>query len=971
MEPPPAAAPQLPPAAPEHIPPPPPGFRPTPPGAFGPLGGYGARDQDYFAPPAPSQATPDCFAPPAAPPAPPLNTEDGELARLRVENARFRQAAAPPENGKKCAVCGRDDAQELVKMALEKIPKLRARAKTLREERDAAVTECDALRKRCAALQARGAAPKPKKPAPTRRKPKAKPPPRPPPPVIEAGDDARPARPTASVRVAAAAPRRPAPALAAGASSSDEDDAPTRRTGDERVAAAAAPRPRPPALAMDDAVDDEMDDVLASSSSDDEAPANDDPPPRARRRVADEAQAAADPPRKRPREDPAAVVRHRLGLASDADVADAHAYCRAILAEEAAPADAVHALALGTAFRDRRFAPAAKKQRVHQKARHAKQGQATEGLAQELRRVAAEKRAAHSAWTASRLLVELLAWARGVEDGGRKAAACLLGLCHRNLHELAATNMFELLAKAVLSWEAFRFALDVAQRSELDAAEAFWTDRRVSWDRVSRALLIERLVAAQQRAAATVATAQSAVAVVATTTAVAFDAAAATSEATALTAAELGAALIQAGADAKGRSPQDVRKYWLKPSGKWPPAEARRLISLIEGEWPVREAHVSACGARFFRAASPRDARRLSCELFRRGDQSDDGPARAAIVAAGWPAPERVEEVDVDYEWAAARQGDTAGLVEMAREALHDGDPADFPRVAALMPARLATHCRDRGVGCVRALPDHLARQAAFAATAPTLAFINLDRSTAQRESLRRLALLHGLNLQRVQAVDGATTDVDEREVTRFWCQEARDLNLMYDGQRDRHARGPPPALTPTERACAASHIRMWRQCTEGLTFILEDDVVFEADCASMIKDLSRKVPAHTCSMLLLGYFHREEKDLALADHDALLDFMLPQYFWGAHAYGLTPSAANFLLKRLPVDCPLDVFLAQAVRDNPGVLHCYAARAKVAKQRTQDVSTVSHSGRANAGVTHDRSKIISYDLAEGLGERVC
>jgi len=949
-----------PPAHTEHIPPPPPGFRPPPPGAFGPLGGYGARDQDYFAPPAPPPATPDYFAPPSPKPASPLISEDGELARLRVENARLRQAAAPPEDGEKCAVCGRDDAQELVKMALEKIPKLRARAKTLREERDAAVTECDALRKRCAALQARGGAPKPKKPAPTRRKPKAKPPPRPPPPVIEAGDDARPARPTASVRVAVAAPRRPAPALAAGASSSDEDDAPTRRTGDERVAATAAPRPQPPALATDDAVDDEMDDVLASSSSDDEAPATDDPPPRARRRGADEAQAAADPPRKRPRparrprEDPATVVRTRLGLGSDADVADAHAYCRAVLAKEAVPADALHALALGTAFRDRRFAPAAKKQRVHQKARHAKQGQATEGLAQELRRVAAEKRAAHSAWTASRLLIELLAWARGVEDGGRKAAACLLGLCHRNLHELAATNMFELLAKAVLSWEAFRFALDVAQRSELDAAEAFWADRRVSWDRVSRALLVERLVHAQQRVAA----------------AVAFDAAAATTEATKLTAAELGAALVDAGADAKGRSPQDVRKYWLKPSGKWPPAEARRLEALIEGEWPVRGAHVGACGARFFCATSPRDARRLSCELLRRA-ADDAGPARVAIVDAGWPAPEPVAEVDGDYEWAAARQGDTAGLVEMAREALHDGDPADFPRVAALMPARLATHCRDRGVGCVRALPDHLARQAAFAATAPTLAFINLDRSTAQRESLRRLALLHGLNLQRVQAVDGATTDVDEREVTRFWCQEARDLNLMYDGQRDRHARGPPPALTPTERACAASHIRMWRQCAEGLTLILEDDVVFEADCASLINDLSRKVPAHACSMLLLGYFHREEKDLALADHDALLDFMLPQYFWGAHAYGLTPSAANVLLKRLPVDCPLDVFLAQAVRDNPGVLHCYAARAKVAKQRTQDVSTVSHSGRANAGVTHDRSKIISYDLAEDLGERVC
>ena len=72
------------------------------------------------------------------------------------------------------------------------------------------------------------------------------------------------------------------------------------------------------------------------------------------------------------------------------------------------------------------------------------------------------------------------------------------------------------------------------------------------------------------------------------------------------------------------------------------------------------------------------------------------------------------------------------------------------------------------------------------------------------------------------------------------------------------------------------------------MMFILEDDVVFEADCANTIKDLVNKVPIQSASLLLLGYFHREEKDLSLADETALLDFKLPQYFWGAHAYGLT-----------------------------------------------------------------------------------
>ena len=420
-------------------------------------------------------------------------------------------------------------------------------------------------------------------------------------------------------------------------------------------------------------------------------------------------------------------------------------------------------------------------------------------------------------------------------------------MCRIDLHALASTNIFELLAKAVLSWEAFRFALDEAQRAELDAAEAFW--------------------AAKKR--------------------------------------------------------------------------------------PTDEAAVGTCGALFLRAASPRDARRLSCELLRRGVD------RAAIVEPGWPAPEAVQE---DTEWLAAR-GDGNDVARLLEKALDDGD---LQKVAALDPSHLVSLCREK----IRDVPDMIARHASRAAAAPAFQLINLDRSPDRLERLRKLALLHGLNVQRVQAVDGASDFIPECDVCRSWSKEARDINTRYDGQREKRTKGPPPELSPSERAIAASHIKLWRACTgDSMTFILEDDVVFEADCAATIQDLVKKVPIQSASLLLLGYFHREEKDLSLADETALLDFKLPQYFWGAHAYGLTAPAAKVLLKRLPVDCPIDDFIAQAVRE--GVLHCYAARAKVAKQRTQDTSLVVHSGRANPNVTHNRSKKISYDHCEDLGERVC
>ena len=222
--------------------------------------------------------------------------------------------------------------------------------------------------------------------------------------------------------------------------------------------------------------------------------------------------------------------------------------------------------------------------------------------------------------------------------------------------------------------------------------------------------------------------------------------------------------------------------------------------------------------------------------------------------------------------------------------------------------------------------------------------------TVAQARPLARLECTKGTSRRR-----RVSDFIPECDVCRSWSKEARDINTRYDGQREKRTKGPPPELSPSERAIAASHIKLWRACSgDSMTFILEDDVVFEADCAATIQDLVKKVPIQSASLLLLGYFHREEKDLSLADETALLDFKLPQYFWGAHAYGLTAPAAKVLLKRLPVDCPIDDFIAQAVRE--GVLHCYAARAKVAKQRTQDTSLVVHSGRANPNVTHNRSK---------------
>lgn len=188
---------------------------------------------------------------------------------------------------------------------------------------------------------------------------------------------------------------------------------------------------------------------------------------------------------------------------------------------------------------------------------------------------------------------------------------------------------------------------------------------------------------------------------------------------------------------------------------------------------------------------------------------------------------------------------------------------------------------------------------------------------------------------------------------------------------RRRTAPGDVVPLSRTERACAASHLALWRAARDGAdTFavVFEDDVVFRRLPAAAIDDALDAAPADA-DLVLLGYWLREEQPLEKVPERTLGVFYAPRYFWGAHAYALTPSGAAKLLRRAPVDCPVDVFLAAAVHD--GALKAYAVKRKIAKQRTQDTSSIVHTNRLNADVVHNASKRITFDLAADLADRVC
>ena len=65
----------------------------------------------------------------------------------------------------------------------------------------------------------------------------------------------------------------------------------------------------------------------------------------------------------------------------------------------------------------------------------------------------------------------------------------------------------------------------------------------------------------------------------------------------------------------------------------------------------------------------------------------------------------------------------------------------------------------------------------------------------------------------------------------------------------------------------------------------------------------------------------------------------------------------------------VDVFVARSLHDDD--LVGYAAKHKLAKQRTADTSTVEHTRRENSGVVHNPKKVIDFDLAADAAARVC
>lgn len=229
--------------------------------------------------------------------------------------------------------------------------------------------------------------------------------------------------------------------------------------------------------------------------------------------------------------------------------------------------------------------------------------------------------------------------------------------------------------------------------------------------------------------------------------------------------------------------------------------------------------------------------------------------------------------------------------------------------------------------------PSANAEDAKVAEGLPTTVVVNLARRPDRWKDIQRsLSTLEGgpLKFERLEAVDGSS-GVPLDLVARTWLttRNWRYVVRVFEGGKKCGYMQKELDLTPGERGCAASHIVAWKRCAQasGPLMILEDDASPQKGFIDTLRKALADLQAESPDILYLGYTQASpwRRKVSSLLREA-------EYLWTTVAYVLWPSGAQKLLAKLPVDQPVDNFMAglMASRQLRGfaVFPCIVEQAK-------------------------------------------
>jgi len=229
---------------------------------------------------------------------------------------------------------------------------------------------------------------------------------------------------------------------------------------------------------------------------------------------------------------------------------------------------------------------------------------------------------------------------------------------------------------------------------------------------------------------------------------------------------------------------------------------------------------------------------------------------------------------------------------------------------------------------------DGKAKEAALLRSLKTVV-ITLERRPDRMQACaqRIAATCPDLQLELFPAVDGRTTPIGANLCTKAWdstenvvYQRIRSERKGWDDLHTYHERVLD--LSPGERGCAASHILAWRRCaasgSDSPLLVLEDDAAPMPDFGGILSRALAALPGDA-GVLYLGY-----SQAAGWRRELSAELVESEYVWTTVAYLIWPAAARLLLSKLPVNQPVDNFMAQLCAR--GELKAYCIRPKIIRQ---------------------------------------
>jgi GR25 family glycosyltransferase involved in LPS biosynthesis len=202
-----------------------------------------------------------------------------------------------------------------------------------------------------------------------------------------------------------------------------------------------------------------------------------------------------------------------------------------------------------------------------------------------------------------------------------------------------------------------------------------------------------------------------------------------------------------------------------------------------------------------------------------------------------------------------------------------------------------------------------------------------------------------------------------ESNVTKQWSTNRNAMyvpfNFFYYGNH--------LPLSTGERNCAMSHIQAWHEIAKNEgnvngsgepTLILEDDAVLTLDFVPRLQSFFAQDAATSgVDMMYLGY-----EVAAPLKREVAAGIFEAEYLWTTIAYLLWPSGAKKLLEALPVNQPVDNFMANLVK--AGSVKAFAASPKlVHAENSWDInSDIRHSDEASSFWIYRLGRALSMPL---------